>query len=278
MKDTTNADLTIKATGYQWKWGYDYLKGEGEGIRFLSTLRHHAPRDLRRRRQGRRADDYLLKVDNPLVVPVNKKVRIITTANDVIHAWGVPALRRQAGRDSRLRARHLVPRREDRRLLRPVLRAVRQGARLHADPREGGLAADYTAWVDGKKKEAGRQGRRPDQGLDAAPTSSRAARRSTPPTARPATRPTARAPARSSRSTARRSCSTPTRPSRSTSCSTARQRRHAGLEAAVATPRSPPSSPTPRTTGPTRPASSCSRPKCWPSAASNRRTHQGISP
>jgi cytochrome c oxidase subunit 2 len=91
MKDTTNADLTIKATGYQWKWGYDYLKGEGEGIGFLSTLdvKHREMSD-----SGKPAptDDYLLKVDNPLVVPVNKKVRIITTANDVIHAWMVPAL------------------------------------------------------------------------------------------------------------------------------------------------------------------------------------------
>ena len=90
MKDTTNADLTIKATGYQWKWGYDYLKGEGEGIGFLSTLdnTHRVMSDA-----GKPAgDDYLLKVDNPLVVPVNKKVRIITTANDVIHAWMVPSL------------------------------------------------------------------------------------------------------------------------------------------------------------------------------------------
>jgi cytochrome c oxidase subunit 2 len=89
QKDTTNADLTIKATGYQWKWGYDYLKGEGEGIGFLSTL------DLSHRElsnSGKPAgDDYLLKVDNPLVVPVDKKIRIVTTANDVIHAWMVPA-------------------------------------------------------------------------------------------------------------------------------------------------------------------------------------------
>lgn len=90
MKDTTNADLTIKATGYQWKWGYDYLKGEGEGIGFLSTL-DTAQRNMSD--SGKPAgDDYLLKVDNPLVVPVNKKVRIITTANDVIHAWMVPSL------------------------------------------------------------------------------------------------------------------------------------------------------------------------------------------
>jgi len=89
MKDTTNADITIKATGYQWKWGYDYLKGEGEGISFLATLdtSHRVLSDM-----GKPAgDDYLLKVDNPLVVPVNKKIRIVTTANDVIHAWMVPS-------------------------------------------------------------------------------------------------------------------------------------------------------------------------------------------
>ncbi|MBE7419259.1 MAG: cytochrome c oxidase subunit II [Ideonella sp.] len=89
QKDTSNADLTIKATGYQWKWGYDYLKGEGEGIGFLSTL------DVAQREMSDagkpEGDNYLLKVDHPLVVPVNKKVRIITTANDVIHAWMVPA-------------------------------------------------------------------------------------------------------------------------------------------------------------------------------------------
>lgn len=90
MKDTTNADLTIKATGYQWKWGYDYLKGEGEGIAFLSTL-DTAQRLMSDSGKPEPTDDYLLKVDNPLVVPVDKKVRIITTANDVIHAWMVPA-------------------------------------------------------------------------------------------------------------------------------------------------------------------------------------------
>jgi cytochrome c oxidase subunit 2 len=89
MKDTSNADLTIKATGYQWKWGYDYLKGEGEGIRFLSTLDpSHREMSDAGKPQG---DDYLLKVDNPLVVPVDRKIRIVTTADDVIHAWMVPA-------------------------------------------------------------------------------------------------------------------------------------------------------------------------------------------
>ena len=89
QKDTTNPDLTIKATGYQWKWGYDYLAGEGEGISFLSTL-DPAQREMSNAGKPE-GDDYLLRVDHPLVVPVNKKVRVITTANDVIHAWMVPA-------------------------------------------------------------------------------------------------------------------------------------------------------------------------------------------
>jgi cytochrome c oxidase subunit 2 len=93
MKDTSNADLTIKATGMQWKWGYDYLKGEGEGIGFVSTLdsSQRAMSNAGGPKNGEVVDDYLLKVDNALVVPVNKKVRIITTANDVIHAFMVPA-------------------------------------------------------------------------------------------------------------------------------------------------------------------------------------------
>ncbi len=90
QKDTTNADLTIKATGMQWKWGYDYIKGEGEGIGFLSTL-DTSHRVMSASGSPPPTDDYLLKVDNPMVVPVGKKIRIITTANDVIHAWMVPA-------------------------------------------------------------------------------------------------------------------------------------------------------------------------------------------
>ena len=90
QKDTTNSDLTIKATGMQWKWGYDYIKGEGEGIGFLSTL-DNSHREMSNSGNPPPTDNYLLKVDNPMVVPVGKKVRIITTANDVIHAWMVPA-------------------------------------------------------------------------------------------------------------------------------------------------------------------------------------------
>lgn len=92
-KDTTGADLTIKATGMQWKWGYDYIKGEGEGIGFVSTLdsTHREMSSNGGPAKGEAPDDYLLKVDNPLVVPVDRKIRIITTANDVIHAFMVPA-------------------------------------------------------------------------------------------------------------------------------------------------------------------------------------------
>ena len=89
MKDTTQSDLTIKATGYQWKWGYDYIDGEGKGLAFISTL-DTAQRDLSETNRAA-GNDYLLKVDNPLVVPLGKKVRIITTADDVIHSWSVPA-------------------------------------------------------------------------------------------------------------------------------------------------------------------------------------------
>jgi cytochrome c oxidase subunit 2 len=88
MKDTSNADLTIKATGYQWKWGYDYIKGEGEGISFYSSL--STPR-AQIEGKAERGNEYLLEVDNEVVVPMNKKIRILTTADDVIHAWMIPA-------------------------------------------------------------------------------------------------------------------------------------------------------------------------------------------
>jgi cytochrome c oxidase subunit 2 len=93
MKDTSNADITIKVTGMQWKWGYDYLKGDGQGISFLSTLKTPrtqvgAPGVLPSEERG---DNYLMEVDNEVFVPVNKKIRMITTANDVIHSWSIPA-------------------------------------------------------------------------------------------------------------------------------------------------------------------------------------------
>jgi cytochrome c oxidase subunit 2 len=85
MNDTSAADLTIKVTGYQWKWGYDYVQ---EGFGYYSSLATPLAQI-----EGRapKNDYYLLEVDNPLVVPVDSKVRVLVTANDVIHAWWVPA-------------------------------------------------------------------------------------------------------------------------------------------------------------------------------------------
>lgn len=155
MKDTSNADITIKATGMQWKWGYDYLKGEGEGISFLSTLATPrtqvgapglAPTEAR-------GVNYLLEVDNEVVVPVNKKIRIITTANDVIHGWTIPAFGVKQDaipgfvRDTWFKAEKIGTYRgqcvelcgKEHAFMPIVVRVVSD--------------ADYTAWVDGKKKE-----------------------------------------------------------------------------------------------------------------------------
>jgi len=85
MKDTSNPDMTIKVTGYQWKWGYDYLQ---DGISFYSMLK--TPRD-QIDNLAAKDETYLLEVDNPVVVPVGKRVRLLITANDVIHAWWMPA-------------------------------------------------------------------------------------------------------------------------------------------------------------------------------------------
>ena len=88
QKDTSAPDLTIKVTGYQWKWGYDYIKGEGEGISFVSML--STPRE-QIEGNAPKGENYLLEVDNEVVVPVGKKVRVLVTAADVIHAWWLPA-------------------------------------------------------------------------------------------------------------------------------------------------------------------------------------------
>ena len=86
MKDTTNPDMTIKVTGYQWKWGYDYLNDD---VSFYSTL--STPRE-QITGTAAKGEHYLLEVDEPMVVPVGKRVRLLITANDVLHAWWVPAL------------------------------------------------------------------------------------------------------------------------------------------------------------------------------------------
>jgi cytochrome c oxidase subunit 2 len=84
-KDTSSPDMTVKVTGYQWKWSYDYLQ---EGFGFYSNLKTPLAQIENREPKGQ---DYLLEVDNPMVVPVDTKVRVLITANDVLHAWWVPA-------------------------------------------------------------------------------------------------------------------------------------------------------------------------------------------
>ncbi|QKJ66100.1 cytochrome c oxidase subunit II [Deefgea piscis] len=89
QKNTHDADFTIKATGHQWYWAYDYLD---HGFGFKSKLATPRGQIENYQSQGEAKNpQYLLEVDQPLVVPVGKKIRILTTSNDVIHSWGVPA-------------------------------------------------------------------------------------------------------------------------------------------------------------------------------------------
>jgi cytochrome c oxidase subunit II len=90
IEDTRNSELTVKVTGYQWKWQYEY---QGSNVSFYSTL-DRTSNQVRQLNSGGNPDDvpnYLLNVDKPMVVPVDTKVRVLLTAADVIHAWWVPA-------------------------------------------------------------------------------------------------------------------------------------------------------------------------------------------
>jgi cytochrome c oxidase subunit II len=91
IEDASGTDLTIKVTGFQWKWQYEYLD---EGINFFSSLDRTSDvaRQLGSDKDPNSIPNYLLSVDNPLVVPVGTKVRLLITAKDVIHAWWVPDL------------------------------------------------------------------------------------------------------------------------------------------------------------------------------------------
>ena len=151
MKDTSGSDLVIKATGHQWKWSYDYLKGEGEGIGFYSTL--STPRE-QINGTAPRSPTYLMEVDNELVVPVDKKIRILTTATDVIHAWMVPSFGVKQDaipgfvRDTWFKAEKIGTYRgqcaelcgKEHAFMPIVVKVV--------------SAADYTTWVAGKQKAA----------------------------------------------------------------------------------------------------------------------------
>jgi cytochrome c oxidase subunit 2 len=90
IEDTRNSELTVQVTGYQWRWHYKYLD---RNVEFFSSLARDsdAARQLGSGVDPKSVKNYLLDVDHPLVVPVGKKVRILLTAGDVIHAWWVPA-------------------------------------------------------------------------------------------------------------------------------------------------------------------------------------------
>lgn len=85
MKDTSAADMTVKVTGYQWKWEYDYMD---KGVRYVSNL---ATTQDQIDNKAEKGENYLLEVDNPMVVPTGKKIRVLLTASDVIHAWWIPS-------------------------------------------------------------------------------------------------------------------------------------------------------------------------------------------
>jgi cytochrome c oxidase subunit II len=149
QKDTSVADLTIKVTGYQWKWGYDYLRGEGEGINFVSTLA--TPRD-QIEGSAPKGENYLLEVDNEMVVPIGKKIRVITTAADVVHAWWIPAF--GAKQDA-------IPGFLRDTWFRPELEGIYRGQCTELCGKEHGYmpivvrvvsAADYSKWVGEMKK------------------------------------------------------------------------------------------------------------------------------
>ena len=92
LEDSSNPDINIKVTGIQWKWEYDYI--DEKGVRFISQLDSKSE-DARKLDSGvdvKTVDNYLLDVDKPMVVPVNKRVRLLITAKDVIHAWWIPAV------------------------------------------------------------------------------------------------------------------------------------------------------------------------------------------
>ena len=100
MEDSSDADITIKVTAYQWKWRYQYVEA---GIDMYSTLAASS----RTVDDPYEVENYLLEVDNAIVLPVDKKVRLLVTSDDVLHAWWVPASGHEKGRRSRIHQRHL---------------------------------------------------------------------------------------------------------------------------------------------------------------------------
>lgn len=154
LEDTgSNVDMNIKVVGWQWKWEYNYM--DEDGINFFSNL-DKASNDARQLNSGidvTKVEDYLLNVDNPIVVPVNKKVRLLITANDVIHAWWVPAL--GVKRDA-------IPGFVNESWFKAEKEGVYRGQCAELCGKDHGFMpivvkvvseADYKSWVSSKKKE-----------------------------------------------------------------------------------------------------------------------------
>ena len=153
LEDSSSPDMNIKVTGWQWKWEYNYI--DEDGVSFFSNL-DKASNDARQLGSGTdvtTVDHYLLNVDNPIVVPVNKKVRLLITANDVIHAWWVPAL--GVKRDA-------IPGFVNESWFKAEKEGVYRGQCAELCGKDHGFMpivvkvvseADYKSWVSSKKKE-----------------------------------------------------------------------------------------------------------------------------
>lgn len=149
--DTSDSDLDIVITGYQWKWKYEYLDKDGDNVSFFSNLRTAREEINNEEPKG---EHYLLEVDEPMVIPVNKKTRFLVTANDVIHSWWVPAL--AVKKDA-------IPGFVNETASRPTKTGVFRGQCAELCGRDHGFMpivvnvveqAEYEAWLGDKKKNA----------------------------------------------------------------------------------------------------------------------------
>jgi cytochrome c oxidase subunit 2 len=149
--DTTDSDLDIVVTGYQWKWKYEYLDKNGDNVSFFSNLRTAREEINNEEPKG---EHYLLEVDEPVVIPVNKKTRFLVTGNDVIHSWWVPAL--AVKKDA-------IPGFVNETATRPTKTGIFRGQCAELCGRDHGFMpivvnvveqAQYEAWLGEKKKAA----------------------------------------------------------------------------------------------------------------------------
>ena len=153
MEDTSDADLTVKVTAYQWKWKYEYIE---DGVTVYSTLAASSRQAIYE--DPTKVENYLLEVDNPIVFPVDKKVRLLLTADDVIHAWWVPELGQKKDAIPGFINEIWDPRGGAGRLPRSVRRALRQGPRIHADRGPGRSRGRVQGVGGGAEDGAGRTG------------------------------------------------------------------------------------------------------------------------